>query len=530
MSRRVARSRCLYRVCSGRSSALSSVSPSVSLKVGWGWMRRAASESGELFRFRDDVGCDGRDHVHAEHDPDAGLLRADAADERQRSAGVAHHHAGVGHHRVHGLLDIGEVVALFRVGRGQSDAGGLGVREHDLRDGVLIERLWIESGDGFRGDDALLERAVSERVPFGDVADGPYACDRRAAVSVGRDESMVVDGHAGVTYPTVGGQRIPPDRDEHEFAFGDVLGGAAVLGAGVVHEGSHVDAGVDVGHRRAVDDVDAVSFELTRQGHAGAAIPSREHTVLADKHRDLASGGVPHGGEFGGDRARADDDRVVRHRHRHRPRRIDDRATERLAGQLPRDGSHGEHHVLSGDVVGRADVFRHVRAHGPLYVLPVSRCGDVHGDGTCRAGDRGDAPEHGDAPMGEQTCQPLRHRVDDALLVIVQRPVVDAVDGGGDAQFAGVPDGVDCVGGADQRLRRDAPAVEAGSAERCVAFDHGHAFAELGRPQSCGISAGSTADYRDVKSFTHVRLLCARTKTIPIVIPYARRRAELWSK
>ena len=126
----------------------------------------------ELFRFRDDVGCDGRDHVHAEHDPDAGLLRADAADERQRSAGVAHHHAGVGHHRVHGLLDIGEVVALFRVGRGQSDAGGLGVREHDLRDGVLIERLWIESGDGFRGDDALLERAVSERVPFGDVADG----------------------------------------------------------------------------------------------------------------------------------------------------------------------------------------------------------------------------------------------------------------------------------------------------------------------------------------------------------------------
>ena len=35
----------------------------------------------ELFRFRDDVGCDGRDHVHAEHDPDAGLLRADAADE-----------------------------------------------------------------------------------------------------------------------------------------------------------------------------------------------------------------------------------------------------------------------------------------------------------------------------------------------------------------------------------------------------------------------------------------------------------------
>ncbi len=70
---------------------------------------------------------------------------------------------------------------------------------------------------------------MSERVPFGDVADGHMPATGVRTVSVGRDESMVVDGHAGVTYPTVGGQRIPPDRDEHEFAFGDVLGEAAVL-------------------------------------------------------------------------------------------------------------------------------------------------------------------------------------------------------------------------------------------------------------------------------------------------------------
>ena len=97
--------------------------------------------------------------------------------------------------------------------------------------------------------------------------------------------------------------------------------------------------------------------------------------------------------------------------------------------------------------------------------------------------------------------------------------------------------GVDGVYTSDPRKDADAKRFATLSYNRALvdnlavmAFDHGHAFAELGRPQSCGISAGSTADYRDVKSFTHVRLLCARTKTIPIVIPYARRRAELWSK
>ena len=50
-----------------------------------------------------------------------------------------------------------------------------------------------------------------------------------------------------------------------------------------------------------------------------------------------------------------------------------------------------------------------------------------------------------------------------------------------DAPFAGALDGVHHGGRLEERLRRDAPSQQTGSAEPLVALHDGHAHAELGR-------------------------------------------------
>jgi hypothetical protein len=50
-----------------------------------------------------------------------------------------------------------------------------------------------------------------------------------------------------------------------------------------------------------------------------------------------------------------------------------------------------------------------------------------------------------------------------------------------DAPFAGAFDGVHHGGRLEERLRRDAPSQQTGSAEPLVALHDGHALAELGR-------------------------------------------------
>ena len=118
--------------------------------------------------------------------------------------------------------------------------------------------------------------------------------------------------------------------------------------------------------------------------------------------------------------------------------------------------------------------------------------------------DRGgaDQPAHaldeGDLPALHQALQALVEPRDDAVLVLVDRGHVDAVEGGPDAELLALAAGVGDLGRVQQRLGRDAAAVQAGAAE-LVLLDQGDLHAELGRAQGAGVAAAAAAEDDEVE-------------------------------
>src|SRR5262249_40488291 len=80
------------------------------------------------------------------------------------------------------------------------------------------------------------------------------------------------------------------------------------------------------------------------------------------------------------------------------------------------------------------------------------------------------------------------------------RPQLGNIDGRGaktDAAMFGFANRGDGMGGMEKRFGRDAPAIEADTAQAWVALDQQHLFAKVRSIKGCGITAGAGANYYD---------------------------------
>ena len=108
------------------------------------------------------------------------------------------------------------------------------------------------------------------------------------------------------------------------------------------------------------------------------------------------------------------------------------------------------------------------------------------------------ALDDGDAARLDQSGEALEEPVDDLVLVGVDARHVDAVEGGRDAELAGLAGRVGDLGGVQQRLGRDAAHVEAGASEVAL-LDQSDLEPQLGRSQGTGVSARTSPEDEDVE-------------------------------
>jgi hypothetical protein len=200
---------------------------------------------------------------------------------------------------------------------------------------------------------------------------------------------------------------------------------------------------------------------------------------------------------------------------RHQVRqRLDDRdlGAERApdAGELAADGARAQDHDGGGDVLeaqrvvagddalvvdleardGAGD-----RAGGQQHVLGLDAPAvDLDGGGgDQRAGALDDLDLAALDQAGEALVQPL----DDLALVGVDARHVDLVEAAVDAELLGLLDDLDGLGRVQQRLGRDAAAVQAGAAD-LVLLDHDDALAELGVAQRGRVAAAAPSEDDEV--------------------------------
>ncbi len=114
-----------------------------------------------------------------------------------------------------------------------------------------------------------------------------------------------------------------------------------------------------------------------------------------------------------------------------------------------------------------------------------------------RRGEPAVAVDHVDLAARQRGLQPLPEPLDDALLVGEDRGHLDALERGPHPELRALPRGVGDLGRVQQRLGRDAAAVQAGPAY-LVLLDQGHALAKLGRAQRAGVPAAAAAEDDDV--------------------------------
>ena len=115
-----------------------------------------------------------------------------------------------------------------------------------------------------------------------------------------------------------------------------------------------------------------------------------------------------------------------------------------------------------------------------------------------RAGQRGASLDELHLPQLRDAADAGGQLVDDALLVGAQLVDVDRRLAEGDAPVAGVLRLVDHLGDVQQRLRRNAAAIEADAAGVLLLVDERDLHAEVGGIEGRGISARACAEYRNL--------------------------------
>src|SRR5690606_27326358 len=173
-------------------------------------------------------------------------------------------------------------------------------------------------------------------------------------------------------------------------------------------------------------------------------------------------------------------------------------------GELDADDAAAEHDRALGDVVElerllagddaaadlQAGQGARVGAGGQDDVAaPVGGAVDLDG---VRAGEPAPTGDVVDLPGLHQALEALVQAADDAVLIGVDGTHVDALEGAVDADAGALADRVGHLGAVEQRLRRDAAAVQTGTAE-LVGLDQRDGQPQLGAAQRCRIPSASSS-------------------------------------
>ena len=333
-------------------------------------------------------------------------------------------------------------LGVLLAGTGEGD---LGVAVDRPRHPVVLHRRGGLAEGLLDDEDRLGVADVGQLRRVDEVADGVDAVLAGAAELVDDDEAAVVDLDAGAVEAEPVGERAAADGhddgvDLEVLAVAEVDRGAA----GVVRR-------VAVDHHAGAD-VDVLLLEAAHDDVGDVGVEAGQDLRQPLEDRDLGAEVGERRGELAADGAAADDDHPLGHvvevehlvaRH--------DRAAALEVGDHPGHRAGGQDDVGAGDLGGRA-VGRRDRD-------------DVVG------AEAADAVEHRDLAALAHRGDAADETVDDLLLAGLGDGEVDGRRAGLDAEVGGVGDVAVHGRRLEERLGRDAAAVEAGAAEG-VHLDH----------------------------------------------------------
>src|SRR4051812_43456908 len=359
------------------------------------------------------------------------------------------------------LADDDVVARLLRLLLGQAERADVRRAERRARDVDVLDRVRLLARGVLDGDDALVGGLVRERRAGDEIADRIDAVAARLQRAVDLDEAVVLALDAGVVQPEALDVGAAPGRDDEPVDLG------ALATVGELH--ARV-ARLDVLDRGAGDDLDALLLEAALGDLGDLGVLARQHAVDHLQEVDLGAEAHVGRGDLGPGRAGADDRQRARHLLE-RPRLLgaDDAPAEVRAGDALRHRPGREDHALRRLVLVVADA-------------------DV-----AVAGESAGALEHLDLVLLEQPCHAARQGLDDLRAALHDGGVVDLRVAHLQAEVAGVADLLQHVGGAQDRLGRDARVVEAAAADPVLLHDR-DLHPELGGADGGNVAAPARAD------------------------------------
>ncbi|RMS50352.1 hypothetical protein ALP65_04644 [Pseudomonas aeruginosa] len=323
------------------------------------------------------------------------------------------------------------------------------------------------------------------------VTDGEDARNAGLAVVVDVDEATLVQGHAAVGGQQVGGHRATADRDD-QLVEGFLL---LAVGVGEGH-GDLLLLHFRSGHAGTQANVQALLGQ-DLQGFLGdLLVGSREELVQGFQHGHLGTQAGPYRTQLQADDAGADHTQLLRHGLEFQGAGgvDDDVVGQRGRRDLHRAGAGSDDHVLGFQDLGLAVETGH-------FHLLVGQQLAV-------------AFEGGHAVGLEQGSDAAGQVLDDVGLARNHRRNVDGDALGFDTMdFEGLFGLMVLVGAVQQRLGRDAANVQAGTAERHLAFladvllDAGGLQAQLGSADGGNVTAGAGTNHYHVEFLAHISIL-----------------------
>ena len=319
---------------------------------------------------------------------------------------------------------------------------------------------------------------MGELESWHDVADRPHVIHACAQALVGCHEAAI-EGHP-VLFESESCRRRPTaDGDEEvvRLEHGAVFEGDR---HGVVGLGRAGEA-----HAQRVRDPTLAERALERLAHCDVLVRDEVLESFDDGH--VRAERAPHARELDSDDPAPEDDDALRDLGELESVLTgEDPPADLETGQRPAVGP-GRQHDVGASVEILADADRGARFENAL------------------------AGHDGDAARLDETLEPLVFLGDDALAVCPHAVWVDPVQRRADADGRGIPCHVRDLGGVQQRLRRNAAAVQARAAD-LVLLDHGDGLAQLGGAESCRVSAAATSEYDEVELLLGHRVSSPATK------------------
>ncbi|KAF1856457.1 hypothetical protein Lal_00048580, partial [Lupinus albus] len=346
---------------------------------------------------------------------------------------------------------------------GLADPGDFRMGVDHRRDQVVVH-LGFVAGDALGDHDALFRSLVGQHRATHHVANGEDAGNGGLAVVVDVDVAALVKGHAAVGSQQVGGDRTTTNGNdqlvEHllllAFGVGEADGDLLLLHFGTGDTGAQADLQSLLG-----EDLEGFLGDLLVSG--------REELVQGFQHGDFGTQAGPYGAQLQADHASADHAELLRHGLEVQGAGgvDDDVLVDGSRGDFDRAGAGCQDHVLGLDDLG----------------LSVGT-----GDFDLLVGQQlAVAFQQGDAVGLEQGAHAAGQVLNDAVLARDHGRYVDADALGFDAMDFEAIDGlVVLVGAVQQRLRRNAADVQAGTAQSGLAvlvlvfLDAGGLQAQLG--------------------------------------------------